>query len=154
MLKRMFIFACLMSFMFLLTGCATTRKQKDLEAQGLRNQISALEAQIQAKDEEINSLRESLSEASQKSEAAAVKQAGKTGKKRVIPEVKSRPKARQIQMALQNAGYNPGSIDGRMGRQTRDAIRAFQEANGLLVDGKVGRQTWGLLREYLYKKIK
>ncbi|MCM8792068.1 MAG: peptidoglycan-binding protein, partial [Candidatus Omnitrophica bacterium] len=59
-----------------------------------------------------------------------------------------------IQIALKNAGYNPGEIDGKMGKQTRQAIRAFQKANGLVVDGKVGKRTWSLLREYLYKKAK
>jgi g-D-glutamyl-meso-diaminopimelate peptidase len=74
--------------------------------------------------------------------------------RRVVPEVKSRPSAKHIQLALKNAGYNPGPVDGRMGRQTKDAIRAFQRGNNLTADGKVGKQTWGLLKEYLYKKVK
>ncbi|MFZ2937989.1 MAG: peptidoglycan-binding domain-containing protein, partial [Candidatus Omnitrophota bacterium] len=38
--------------------------------------------------------------------------------------------------------------------QTKDAIKAFQQANNLTVDGKVGKKTWDLLKEYLYKKAK
>ena len=75
-------------------------------------------------------------------------------KKKMVGEVKSRPKTKQIQIALENAGYNPGRIDGRMGRQTREAIKAFQRANNLIADGKVGKKSWNLLKEYLYKKIK
>jgi hypothetical protein len=130
-----------------LFGCATVSKQKDLEVQGLRNRISVLEAQIQSKDEEINSLKETLA----KSQEGTTKQ---ISRKKVVGEVKSRPNVKQIQIALVNAGYNPGPLDGRMGKQTRQAIEAFQRANNLVVDGKMGEQTWNLLREYLYKKVK
>lgn len=147
MLKKWVILSILVIFAFSLTGCATARKQKDLEIQGLRNQISVLESQIQSKDEEINSLRET----SARSQEEATKQ---ISRKKVIGEVKSRPNVKQIQIALVNAGYNAGSLDGRMGKQTRQAIKAFQRANNLAVDGKAGKQTWNLLKEYLYKKVK
>ncbi|MFA5410513.1 MAG: peptidoglycan-binding domain-containing protein [Candidatus Omnitrophota bacterium] len=137
MARKGLILVLLVGFLFALSGCATGRKQKEMEIQGLRNQVSVLEAQIQAKDEEISSLRGRM-----------------LPKSKVVGEVKFRPKAKDVQIALRNAGYNPGAIDGRMGRQTRDAIRAFQRANNLSVDGKVGKQTWSLLKEYLYKKLK
>ncbi len=130
-----------------LSGCATAGRKKDMEMQGLRNQISVLEAQLQSKDEDINSLRESLSK--EKEEAALA-----AGSKKQVSEVKSRPNIKQIQMALKNAGYNPGPVDGKMGRQTKDALKAFQKANGLSPDGKTGKQTWELLRKYLYQKTK
>jgi murein L,D-transpeptidase YcbB/YkuD len=149
MLKKCVVFSALLVFLVSLSGCATTRKQNDLQMQGLRNQISVLETQLQSKDEEISSLREALAKSGEAK--PAVKMAGK---KKVIGEIKSRPNVKQIQIALSNAGYNPGAIDGRMGRQTREAIRAFQRANNLAVDGKVGKRTWGLLKEYLYKKVK
>lgn len=148
MIRKWIIFSALVIFTVSLSGCATGRKKKDLEIQGLRNQVSVLETQIQSKDEEINRLRDALGKA--RPEAVA----GEVTKKKIIAEVKSRPNAKQIQIALRNAGYNPGPIDGRMGRQTREAIRAFQRTNNLLVDGRVGKQTWSLLKEYLYKKVK
>lgn len=137
-------------FMVSLSGCASVQKQKDQQIQGLRNQLSVLEAQLRSRDEEINSLRESLNKAQEEKEIL-LKQ---VTRKKIIPEVKSRPNIRQIQIALRNAGYNPGLIDGKMGKQTKDAIRAFQRANNLAVDGKVGKETWALLKEYLYKKVK
>jgi peptidoglycan hydrolase-like protein with peptidoglycan-binding domain len=151
MAKRLIIFAVLAIFTISLTGCATAPKQKDLEIQGLRNQISVLEAQLQSKDEEINSLKASQTKAREVKEVPGVT---KISKKKVIGEVKSRPKVRQIQVALKNAGFEPGIIDGRMGKQTREALKAFQKANNLPADGKIGKKTWSLLREYLYKKVK
>ncbi|MDD4982148.1 MAG: peptidoglycan-binding domain-containing protein, partial [Candidatus Omnitrophica bacterium] len=118
----------------------------DLEIQGLRGQISALESSLESKDQEIANLREDLDRAMQE---------------RIVPikdtvsiEPKSRPNVTQIQTALRNAGYNPGKIDGRMGGQTREAIKSFQRANNITVDGKVGKKTWELLRVYLEKKVK
>ncbi len=145
MFKRISLGFAVVVFVFLLSGCATMRKNKNLEVQGLKNQVSALETQIQAKDREIEGLRNVLTNRSMVEEKKA---------KKVIPEVKSHPNTRQIQMALKNAGYEPGTIDGKMGKQTKEAIKAFQKANDLKADGRVGKQTWGLLQEYLYKKTK
>ena len=146
MFRRAVVFCCLVVFIVSLSGCCTIRKKTGEEMQGLKNQVSALESQAQSKDEEINNLKEALSKSQEQEET--------TLRKKVILEVKSRPNVRQIQNALQNAGYNPGAIDGKMGKQTRDAIKAFQKANNLAEDGKVGGKTWSLLKEYLYKKAK
>jgi len=58
-------------------------------------------------------------------------------------------KNRQIQTALKNAGYDPGTIDGKLGPKTKKAIKDFQAANGLKADGKVGPKTWAKLSTYL-----
>jgi peptidoglycan hydrolase-like protein with peptidoglycan-binding domain len=150
MFKKIVVFSLAVVFLISLNGCATGRRQKDLEIQGLKNQVSVLESQIQSKDDEINNLRDELSKASQE-RSETVKY---SGKKKVIGEVKSRPNVKQIQIALRNAGFDPGIADGRMGRQTRNSIKEFQRAHNLGVDGKVGRRTWDLLKEYLYKKVK
>ncbi|MCA6575050.1 MAG: peptidoglycan-binding protein [Pseudanabaena sp. M57BS1SP1A06MG] len=52
----------------------------------------------------------------------------------------------QAQQLLKTKGYYQGRIDGDFGAGTRDAIIAFQRANGLTVDGKVGVQTWQKLQ--------
>lgn len=147
---RILVLAVLTGFIFSITGCAMCRKQ-DLEMQGLKNQVITLESQVQSKDEEINSLKEQLARLPQENIAESRQV---VSKKRVIGEVKSRPNIKQIQIALENAGYNPGRIDGKMGKGTRDAIKAFQRANGLVADGRVGKRTWAALRNYLYKKVK
>lgn len=56
--------------------------------------------------------------------------------------------ARNVQRALQAAGYDPGRIDGQMGGKTREAVKAFQHDRGLSPDGQVGLRTIKLLVEY------
>jgi hypothetical protein len=48
---------------------------------------------------------------------------------------------RQAQEALKNQGHDPGPIDGVMGPQTRQALRAFQSSNGLKQTGMLDAQT-------------
>lgn len=43
----------------------------------------------------------------------------------------------KAQAMLSRLGYKPGSVDGMMGRQTREAIISFQNRNRLLRDGEV-----------------
>ncbi len=148
--KKLLVVLALLVFVVTLSSCSTTRRSKDLENQSLRNQISVLQAQLQSKDEEISGLKDSLNKPVLQGEDLS----GKVAKKKVIPEVKSRPTVKQIQIALKNAGYDPGSTDGKMGKKSREAIRAFQRANDLPVDGKVGKKTWNVLRKYLYQKVK
>ena len=51
-----------------------------------------------------------------------------------------------LQAALATLGYDPGPIDGKYGRRSRAAVRAFQSASGVTVDGLVGPQTWTSLQ--------
>lgn len=62
---------------------------------------------------------------------------------------RSKLSIREIQQALKNAGFDPGSVDGKLGRRTRGAIREFQRAHGLKADGIVGPQTRTMLISYL-----
>lgn len=55
----------------------------------------------------------------------------------------------EVQIALKNAGFDPGSVDGKLGRRTKAAIRDFQTANSLNPDGKVGPKTWSKLSRFL-----
>lgn len=56
---------------------------------------------------------------------------------------------KEIQIALKNAGYYYGAIDGKIGRQSMKAIREFQKDHGLKVDGVVGAKTTKKLLPYL-----
>ena len=51
-----------------------------------------------------------------------------------------------IQRALKRAGFDPGTLDGRLGKKTKSAIKDFQRNNGLKADGIVGEKTWSLLK--------
>lgn len=57
--------------------------------------------------------------------------------------------ALDVQKALARAGYYKGELDGISGPMTREATRAFQEANGLKIDGVCGPLTWEKLRLFL-----
>lgn len=147
MFKRISSAAVAVVFLLSLGGCATARRQKDLEMQSLRNQITVLESQLQSRDQEITALRESLSNKNAGIVSTPVTQ-------KYVAGIKSRPNARQIQSALKNAGYYMGNLDGKMGKQTKSAVKEFQKANNLPVDGKVGRKTWEVLGKYLVVKTK
>lgn len=54
---------------------------------------------------------------------------------------------RQAQCLLEYLGYEPGVIDGANGPNTRDAVTAFQRAEGLAVDGIAGSNTQAKLLE-------
>ena len=43
----------------------------------------------------------------------------------------------QVQKKLNSLRINAGKVDGKMGEQTRKALRAYQKANGKKVDGKI-----------------
>lgn len=146
------VFPVLFVFALSLAGCATASKDKGLEIQGLKNQITVLEAEIQAKDEQIGKLREALVKTG--AEGAVGGSMGMVSKKKTAGEVKTRFNVKQVQIALRNAGYNPGPVDGRMGKRTSEAVKAYQKSNNLAATGKVDKETWVLLKEYLYKKIK
>lgn len=62
---------------------------------------------------------------------------------------KSKDRVKQIQTALQKAGFYRGEIDGKLGAQTKRAIIAFQKSKGLKPDGVVGPRTWEALEKYL-----
>ncbi len=48
---------------------------------------------------------------------------------------------REVQERLQAAGFHPGTIDGSMGPQTRNALRWFQNTKGLLATGELDEKT-------------
>lgn len=51
----------------------------------------------------------------------------------------------RIQLLLQEAGFNPGTIDGRWGPQTRRAMAEFQRAAGLSASGRPDPTTLDML---------
>ncbi len=135
--KCMVLFLCVF-LLLLVSGCVTTIGKSNIpEVQTLRNENSDLKNELRVKDEEIDSLKDALNS------RGVLRQSG-------VAEIKSRPNSKQIQTALKNAGCYEGAIDGKIGKQTRQAIKKFQKDNNLDVDGKTGKKTWSLLSKYLY----
>lgn len=52
---------------------------------------------------------------------------------------------KELQSRLFTLGYYKGEIDGQFGAGTKEAVIAFQKANGLGADGIVGDETKNLL---------
>src|SRR5207247_10795523 len=67
--------------------------------------------------------------------APTEKKTGKTGKTGAKKAKKtgglSQGKVRQVQMALKNEGFDPGTIDGIMGPMTMTGLRNYQSHNQL-----------------------
>lgn len=55
---------------------------------------------------------------------------------------------KKIQQALIDAGFDPGTPDGKMGSKTKNAVIEFQKSKGLAADGVIGRKTWEELSKY------
>lgn len=52
------------------------------------------------------------------------------------------PKVMEVQKLLQLYGYQPGSIDGGLGNNTRLALEAFQRDNNLPMTRFIDKATW------------
>ena len=53
---------------------------------------------------------------------------------------------RELQELLGRAGFDPGGVDGRMGPKTVAAVKAFQNARGMVPDGYPSLEILGALR--------
>jgi peptidoglycan hydrolase-like protein with peptidoglycan-binding domain len=53
-----------------------------------------------------------------------------------------------LQTVLKDAGFNPGSMDGKFGPKTKEAVITFQKAHDLKADAKVGYKTLSALLRY------
>jgi peptidoglycan hydrolase-like protein with peptidoglycan-binding domain len=48
---------------------------------------------------------------------------------------------RQVQERLASEGFNPGPVDGRLGQQTQQGLKDFQQSKGLEPSGQLDGQT-------------
>lgn len=124
-----------------LSGCTTTQKSQGAQVQQLHSRIKYLEAELQRRDQEIGSLEYELEK--QQDKRLSLDSQKDVG-------IIQMPK-KQIQIALKNAGFYEGPIDGQIGPKTKKAIMAFQKENGLKPDGIAGEKTIARLRKYLTK---
>ena len=123
----------------LLAGCATGRKEQDLQLQELQSRIGNLETELERKNQQISTLENALQEEQSKSVSVDKPEDIKV----------TQMSAKQIQRALKNAGFYRGSVDGKIGPKTKKAIKDFQKAHGLKVDGVMGEKTTAELSKFL-----
>ena len=132
-----------MALVLFAAGCATTRARKSDSAQDPQRQVTELQNQLVAKDQQIADLEYQLNSNSQVLPTTNFTAANSD--KRNLLRVAGVSVA-DVQHALTRAGLDPGPIDGKLGKKTRSAIKAFQRQNGLTADGVVGKKTWAALK--------
>lgn len=129
--------ALVLSLVFLLSGCVSQQ-----ETDEIKNQLTTLSDLVSQETQRITELE--LKVESLASEVQALRP----------PVVVEMPKMtteeiKKIQTALNTAGFDAGQPDGKIGPQTIQAIKKFQETNGLKADGIIGRETWEKLQGYI-----
>jgi len=133
----------------LISGCGTVPKKFQSEVSDIKTRVDTLEMRVEGvetKTADVERMSSEQARAIEDMKSRPVSGTNVTIKNRSAS--KSQASVRDIQTCLKNAGFYSGKIDGVKGRQTRKAIRDFQEANSLKVDGVVGPKTWNVLSGY------
>ena len=163
-------FLCAAALPFLLSGCSSTgggNSNNAVNAQMgvLADEVTRLDqalqetrGQLQQEQARVAELEARLGGAATTSQpAAASSQAASpysTASSEPYAGVYRTPAgfelpASSVQKALKGAGFYNGEMDGKVGPDTREAVRNFQRANGLTPDGIIGKTTWNLLKKHL-----
>ena len=127
----------------LLGGCATTQGKQTSVDPSMAGQLQTLQNEIQVKDQQIQDLQSQLDQAKQPqgTVSANFNSSSKSDAIRVRGV-----SAQDVQNALVHVGLDPGPVDGKIGKKTKEAIREFQRRNNLKADGVVGERTWSYLK--------
>ena len=142
---------------FLLTGCATMQNKSSAVDQ-MQIKVSDLEKKVEEKDSEIVDLKYQVKDLSSRleSQESASSASSSRGSSDEIDQsssskgvIKVSASISDVQTALKNAGFYKGSVDGKIGQQTKKAIESFQRKHNLTADGVIGRRTWEELKVYL-----
>jgi murein L,D-transpeptidase YcbB/YkuD len=126
-----------LSSLLILAGCAAKEETSEI-----KSQLASFQDSLSQESQRINELE--LKVESISSELQALKPP-------VVIEVPkmTTEEVKKIQTALTAAGFDAGSADGKMGPQTIQAIKKFQETNGIKADGIIGKETWEKLQGYI-----
>lgn len=138
----------LLGTMVLTTGC-TTKKRHQRDITNLQTQIGTLQAEVARLDQSLKDTDTALKAAQEGRTAGTGSALGQLTQGAIYrtPSGFELPAA-AIQSALKKAGYYQGTIDGKVGSRTKQAIRDFQRDQGLEADGVCGRQTWARLKSF------
>ena len=131
-----------------LAGCATSKVAQQ-EQEQLRNQVAGLQTQVAALNSQVEELRTRQQSIEDRTWDQGTRTATAVAEGRTSRKTHTVLTAKEIQLALQRAGYYQGPIDGRIGAKTRSAIKIFQAANNLVADGVAGSKTMVALQAYL-----
>lgn len=124
------------------TGCVSKGRHQS-EVSDLQGQLTQTQAALRAQEEKNKALETQIS-----GTRPAVPVEPYQGSSYRTPSGFELPAA-DIQKGLKSAGYYSGAINGKIGPDSREALRNFQRDNGLKPDGVCGHQTWNKLKTYL-----
>ena len=148
-MSNAFRFSALLIVMGLLitsnVGCA--RKKNVDKVASLEAQMGVVTDELVRLDQQIQEIRASQQGPSGRASVAGGTSSGGAGVYKT-PSGFELPSL-NIQKALLNAGYYQGTVDGKIGPSTREAVKSFQRDHDLEADGVIGRRTWDKLKVYL-----
>lgn len=167
-MKKLFSFSflSLAVTLILLSGCASTGNHAN-SSHAVNAQMGVLADEVTRLDMALQETRAQLQQEQAKVAQLEGRLAGGTAAYASAPSqpyaaVSSEPysgvyrtpsgfeiPAASIQKALKGSGHYQGEVDGKIGPDTREAVRNFQRDNGLTPDGIVGKTTWNRLKTHL-----
>jgi peptidoglycan hydrolase-like protein with peptidoglycan-binding domain len=137
-MKKLLSFGVVVLILASLSGCGKKQEMEELQPITMES-LSTVGSPLQT----ASDLRASEAKTLTTGTVTSVKEALP-----LPPQGPYKPTGIEIQTALKNAGFYAGNIDGKIGPKSKQAIEAFQKANGLKVDGKVGPKTWEVMNKY------
>jgi outer membrane murein-binding lipoprotein Lpp len=149
--KGLAVFVAVMFGIISISGCGTVPKKFKQEVSGIKSRVETLESKVEGVESKQSDIERASSEQAQRIDdlkTRAERPAAKTNIYVGRKSQKSKPRIKEIQTCLKNAGFYSGKIDGIKGNNTKKAIKEFQKANGLKADGIVGAKTWEALSKY------
>ncbi len=127
-----------------IAGCASTKPRKPDPMMDSQSQVTQLQSQLQAKDQQIQELQYQLQSTQNSIQTTSSNFSSGSGRSSNVRV--SGVSVEDVQRALARAGLDPGPVDGRFGKKTKSAIKAFQRRHDLTADGVVGERTWSYLK--------
>ena len=125
--NRIFKFSTVMATTFFVAaGCATAPVRKTPSPAELSNQVTQLQGELQAKDQQIQELQMQIQGSQQSLESPSnfSTKNGKVSKSSLIrvPGVSEI----EVQNALSKAGFDPGPADGHLGKKTKAGFYLYE----------------------------
>jgi len=141
-MKQQMVFGWMMAAALLTAGCATSLASR-------ANETNPVEAKLTSVEGQLGAVSQRLEELSQRQAALEAQMSSRTAAYRAQRTQVASLSPKEIQQALKAGGFYSGSIDGKLGPQTKEALKTFQRSQGLSPDGVAGAQTTAKLAKLL-----
>lgn len=136
----------LILFCLFMPGCVVSNQEKaalDKKIENVNFRLDSMENKMDIAEQKLNILEGDYKELMVKKRNADALSSAKS----------ALTTTQDIQIALKNAGFFNGPVDGKTGVNFGNAVKEFQKANGLKADGIVGAKTMALLVKYFTEEM-